>query len=172
MKALLIVDVQNDFCPGGALAVPEGDRVIPVINRVMDGFPLVVASQDWHPRATAHFDKWPPHCVAGTPGAALHPGLRRERIAHLFRKGTGDRDDGYSAFEATNTDLEKFLKERGVDEIEVAGLAAEYCVCASALDAVRRGFRVRVIANAIAAVADAEPALRTMREAGVELVER
>jgi len=171
MKALLIVDVQNDFCPGGALAVPEGDKVVPVINRVIDDFALVVASQDWHPPATAHFRKWPPHCVAGSPGAELHPGLRRDRIAQVFRKGTGDLDDGYSAFEATNADLGKFLKDLNVDELFVAGLATDYCVRASALDAVRKGFRVRVLTNAIAAVADPAPALREMREAGVSLVE-
>jgi len=171
MKALLIVDVQIDFCPGGALAVPQGDKVVPVINRLMDSYPLVIASQDWHPAESAHFKRWPPHCVAGTPGAELHPSLRRDRLEQIFKKGTGALDDGYSAFEATNADLDKFLRDRGVDELDVAGLATDYCVRASALDAVRNGFRVRVIANAIAAVADADPALREMREAGADLVE-
>jgi nicotinamidase/pyrazinamidase len=170
MKALLIVDVQNDFCPGGALAVAGGDKVVPVINRVMDDYPLVIASQDWHPPASAHFAKWPPHCIAGTPGAELHPGLRRE-IAQVFKKGTGERDDGYSAFEATNADLEKFLKTRGVEELDIVGLATDFCVRASALDAARKGFRVRVLTNATAAVGDPEPALREMREAGIELVQ-
>jgi nicotinamidase/pyrazinamidase len=171
MRALLIVDVQNDFCPGGALAVPQGDRVVPVINRVMDGYPLVIASQDWHPEQTAHFKKWPPHCVAGTPGAELHPTLRRDRLGEIFKKGTGTLDDGYSAFEATNLDLEGFLKERGVDQLDVSGLATDYCVRASALDAARKGFRVRVLTKAIAAVADGGPALREMLQAGISLIE-
>jgi nicotinamidase/pyrazinamidase len=171
MKALLIVDVQNDFCPGGALAVPGGDKVVPVINRLLDDYPLVIASQDWHPAITAHFQNWPPHCVADSKGAELHPGLRRDRIAHLFKKGTGEQDHGYSAFEATNANLENFLKERGVDELDIVGLATDYCVRASAIDAARKGFRTRVITNAVAAVGDAEPSLREMREAGVEIVE-
>ena len=170
MKALLVVDVQNDFCPGGALAVSEGNKVVPVINRLMDDFPIVVASQDWHPPETQHFEKWPPHCIRETEGAALHPDLRRELISRVFQKGTGDRDDGYSAFEATNADLHQFLKENEVDELYIAGLATDFCVCSSALDAVRAGFRVRVIENAIAAVGDPKPAMHEMMEAGIEFV--
>lgn len=170
MKALLIVDLQNDFCSGGALAVPGGDKIVPVINRLMDDYQLVIASQDWHPRSTAHFAKWSPHCVAGTSGAELHPELRRDRIAQFFKKGTGERDDGYSAFEATNANLAEFLTDRGVDELDIVGLATDFCVRASALDAQRKGFRVRVLTNAVAAVGDPEPALREMHDAGIELI--
>jgi nicotinamidase/pyrazinamidase len=171
VKALLIVDVQNDFCPGGALAVPGGDEIIPVINRLMDDYPLIIATQDWHPAGSAHFKKWPPHCVAATPGAELHPALHRERIAKIFKKGTGQDEDGYSAFGATDDDLEYFLKDRLVDELDIAGLATNFCVLASALDAALKGFRVRVVTNAVAAVGDPGPALLKMRQAGIGLVE-
>ena len=170
MKALLVIDVQNDFCPGGALPVEEGDRVVPEINRVMDDFPLVVASQDWHPPKTRHFERWPPHCIRETEGAALHPDLRREPISLIVRTGTGELDDGYSAFEATNVNLEQFLKENDVDELYIAGLATDFCVRCSALDAARAGFNVRVIENAIAAIGDPEPAMREMKEAGIKFV--
>src|SRR5579859_2188035 len=135
MKALLIVDVQNDFCPGGTLAVPEGDKVVPVINRLEDAFPLVVASKDWHPKDTVHFQKWPPHCIQNSRGAEFHPGLETAKIQETFLKGTYNRDDGYSAFEATSNDLEKYLREKGVMELYVTGIATDYCVKASALDA-------------------------------------
>jgi nicotinamidase/pyrazinamidase len=171
MKALLIVDVQNDFCPGGALEVHHGDEVVPVINRLVDEYPLVIASQDWHPTETSHFNKWPAHCVAGTQGAQLHPRLRQELIASIFKKGTTSRDDGYSVFEATNANLEEYLKECQVEELDLCGLATDYCVKETALDAARRGFHTRVITNAVAAVGDPAPALERLREAGVELVE-
>lgn len=174
MNALLIVDVQNDFCPGGALPVAEGDRVVPVINRLMTAFDLVVASKDWHPQRTVHFDTWPVHCVHNTPGAAFHPGLDSARIQQVFLKGTGDRDDGYSAYEATNADLAQFLRDRGVEEVFVTGLATDYCVQASALDSVRNGFTTYVVTDAVAAVNvkpdDGERALSAMTEAGVRLV--
>lgn len=175
MKALLVVDVQNDFCPGGTLAVPNGDRVVPVINRLMDKFPLVVASKDWHPHETVHFQKWPVHCVHNTKGAEFHPQLDSAKIKQVFLKGTGNRDDGYSAFEATNLDLAKFLNERGVTELYVTGLATDYCVRASALDAIRLGFKTYVVTDAVAAVnvqpGDDQKALDEMQKAGATLVQ-
>ncbi|MEN3027045.1 MAG: nicotinamidase [Chlorobiota bacterium] len=174
MKALLIVDVQNDFCPGGALAVPEGDAVVPVINRLMDAFPLVVASKDWHPTETTHFQKWPPHCVQGTWGAEFHPRLRADKIDQVLLKGTGTQDDGYSAFEATNVNLAEYLRQRGVTELYITGLATDYCVRASTLDALREGFRTYVVTDAIRAVnvnpGDGEQALQEMQQAGAILI--
>lgn len=174
MRALLIVDVQNDFCPGGALAVPEGDKVVPVINRLMDHFDIIVASKDWHPTLTVHFQKWPPHCVQGTTGAEFHPQLRSGRIQKVFLKGTGNKDDGYSAYEATNEDLAQYLKSKGVTELYVTGLATDYCVRASALDAIEAGFRTFVVTDAVAAVNvhpdDGEKALDEMKRAGIQLV--
>ncbi len=174
MKALLIVDVQNDFCPGGALPVPEGDAVVPVINRLMDSFPLVLASKDWHPRSTVHFQKWPPHCIQGTQGAEFHPQLRTDKIHHVLLKGTSDRDDGYSAFEATNISLADFLREHGVTELYITGLATDYCVRATTLDALREGFRTYVVTDAVRAVnvqpGDGERALQEMKQAGAVLI--
>jgi len=166
MKGLLIVDVQNDFCPGGALAVPAGDKVVPVINTLLNRFDVVVASKDWHPKRTRHFEKWPVHCVHNTAGAEFHPGLKSEKIEQVFLKGRGEEDDGYSAYEATNLDLEQYLREKGVDELYVTGLATDYCVKASTLDGLRRGFIVYVVKDAVAAVnvqpEDGEKALQEM----------
>ena len=174
MKGLLIVDVQNDFCPGGALAVPHGDRVVPVINTLMDRFPVIVASKDWHPYHTGHFDKWPVHCVHNSPGAEFHPDLASARIDQVFLKGTGAKDDGYSAYEATNANLEQYLKDHRVDDLYVVGLATDYCVRQSALDAVARGFKTSVVTDAVAAVdvhpGDGERALKEMQAAGAALV--
>ncbi len=174
MKSLLIVDVQNDFCPGGALAVPEGDKVVSVINRIIDRVDLVVASKDWHPKDSVHFSKWPPHCVQETPGAEFHPQLAATKIDQIVVKGTGGLDDGYSAFEATNLDLEQYLKSKGVDDLYIAGLATDYCVRASALDAAKRGFRTTVVVDGIAAVnvrpGDGDAALEEIQKAGVRLV--
>jgi len=175
MRGLLVVDVQNDFCPGGALAVSNGDKVVPVINGIIDRFDVVVASKDWHPAQTVHFSKWPPHCVQETPGAQFHQELAISKIDQIAIKGTGDRDDGYSAYEATNIDLEQYLKTKGVDELFVAGLATDYCVRATALDAVKKGFKTSVIVDGVAAVnlrpGDGESALEEMRRAGVRFVE-
>lgn len=174
MKALLIVDVQNDFCPGGALGVPEGDKVVPVINRLMPAFSLVVASKDWHPKETVHFKKWPPHCVQETKGADFHPKLDTSKLKKVFLKGTKNKDDGYSAFEATNADLAEFLRKEDVDELYVVGLATDYCVKATALDADRNGFETFVVEDAVAAVnvkpGDGEKALKDMAHAGVTLI--
>ena len=174
MKALLIVDVQNDFCPGGSLAVPEGDKVVAVINELMRRFDVIVASKDWHPPETVHFRNWPTHCVQNTQGAEFHPQLEGSRIPQVFLKGTGDRDDGYSAFEATNVSLEEYLKSKGVTDLYVTGLATDYCVRASVLDAVRRGFLTSVVTDAVAAVDvnpdDGRRALEEMAAAGARLV--
>jgi nicotinamidase/pyrazinamidase len=174
MKALLIVDVQNDFCPGGALAVSHGDKIVPVINGLMDKFHVIVASKDWHPADSVHFKKWPVHCVQNTRGAEFHPLLRTTNIDQVFLKGTKNKDDGYSAFEATSDNLERVLKERKVDELYVSGLATDYCVRASALDAVKKGFRTYVVQDAVEAVNvhpdDGAHALEEMREAGVALI--
>ena len=173
MKALLIVDVQNDFCPGGALAVKDGDAVVPVLNALMPKFPLVIASRDWHPDGTVHYDKWPVHCLHDTPGADYHPALNRKGIHQELFKGTRNQDDGYSAFEATNLDLAWFLKEKGVTELYMGGLATDYCVKASALDAVKNGFKTTVLLDAVRAVdvkpGDGEKALEEMKKAGVNL---
>lgn len=174
-RALLIVDVQNDFCPGGTLAVKDGDKVVPVINGIMDKFDLVISSQDWHPEETVHFRKWPVHCVAGTQGAEFHPGLEADKIDLELLKGTDNKDDGYSAFEATNASLTDFLRGNNIQHLYVCGLATDYCVKASAIDAVTQGFHTYVITDAIAAVnvqpGDDEKSLQEMYQKGCVLME-
>lgn len=175
MKALLVVDVQNDFCAGGTLAVPEGEKVVPVINALLDRFTLRIASKDWHPKDTKHFEKWPVHCVQHTFGAAFHPQLDDEKFHLVVLKGTSGKDDGYSAFEATNTNLEFFLKSREVTDLYICGLATDYCVMASALDALKKGFIVFVITDAIRGVnlvkGDAERAIEEMKHKGIVFVD-
>jgi nicotinamidase/pyrazinamidase len=182
--ALLIVDLQNDFCPGGALGVRGGDRVIPVLNRLAArasalGIP-VYASRDWHPADTKHFaakgGKWPVHCVAGTEGARLHADVQLPPGALIVSKGTSTEDDGYSAFEgsiAGRGSLLADLRARGIDEIVIGGLTTDYCVRATSLDAKRFGLGVTVVSDAIAAVdvnpGDGDRALAEMRAAGVEV---
>ncbi len=170
MKALLIVDVQKDFCPGGSLATAEGDRIIPVINQLMNQFPLVIASKDWHPENSVHFEKWPIHCVRDTEGAQFHDALNDENINVILLKGTENVDDGYSAFEATNVHLKEFLLEKEVDELTVVGLATDYCVKESVLDALAEGFNVTVINDAIDGVnvnsGDTEHAIEEMKSKG------
>ncbi len=172
-KALIIVDVQKDFCPGGALPAPKGNEIIPVINSLMDKFDFVIASKDWHPAQTVHFDKWPVHCVRASSGAGFHPKLNEEKINLVALKGTGNSDDGYSAFEATNADVLHWLKKNKIDTVYVSGLTTEYCVKATALDALRSGLKVYAITDAIAAVeaqiGDGERALKEMQEAGIAL---
>ncbi len=173
-RALMIIDVQNDFCPGGALPVPDGDKVVPVINTLMDRFDLVVATRDWHPEQTAHFEKWPVHCVRNTFGAQFHPDLDTSGIDKIISKGTGNRDDGYSAFETEELDLAAFLRQKGMDELYFTGLATEYCVKASAMDAVRKGFKTFVITDAVRGIdvypGDIDKALKEMEKAGIELI--
>lgn len=184
--ALLVVDVQNDFCPGGALAVSEGDRIIPGVNRMIElfvrrGLP-VLATRDWHPAVTKHFKEyggaWPPHCIQGTKGARFHAKLGLPRGAIILSKGMDPEQDSYSGFQAQNPagrDLESVIRDLGIDEIFLCGLATDYCVRATALDATRRGIRVRVLEDAIKGVdvkpRDSEAAVQEMRAAGVPFVE-
>lgn len=174
-KALLIVDVQNDFCPGGALAVKDGDKVVPVINNIMDKFDVVISSQDWHPLDTVHFEKWPVHCLANQKGSKFHPDLDTAKINLKLLKGTENKDDGYSAFEATNASLANYLNEHNITNLYVCGLATDYCVRASALDALSLGLHTAIITDAIAAVnlqpGDDKKTLDELYEKGAVLVE-
>lgn len=174
MKALFIVDLQNDFCPNGALPTPKGDVIVPVINKLMDKFELILASKDWHPAETIHFEKWPKHCIQGSNGAAFHPDLDSHKITKVFTKGTGNTDDGYSAFEATNENLAAYLKSKNVDELYVTGLTAEYCVKQTTLDAVKKGFKVFVIKDAVEGIyqheGDVEKAFAEMENAGAKII--
>ncbi len=198
MKALILVDLQNDFLPGGALAVPDGDEVIPVANLLQLHFDLVVATQDWHPAghgsfAASHPGKspgeiielggqpqvlWPVHCVQGTAGAELAPDLERAKIDKVFFKGVDSDVDSYSAFfdnaSQRSTGLGEYLREAGVDEVYVMGLATDYCVQYSALDAVELGFATYVIENGCRGVeleaGDCDRAFDAMRQAGVKIV--
>lgn len=174
MNVLLIVDVQKDFCPGGALPAEQGDQVVPVINGLMDRFDLVIASKDWHPAQTVHFEKWPRHCVKNTEGAEFHEDLEVGNIDQVVLKGTGNQDDGYSAFEATNVDLNAYLKINGTENLYISGLTTDYCVEQSALDAARKGFHTIVITDAIQAVninpGDGDKSLKKMKEAGCRLL--
>lgn len=174
--ALLVVDVQNDFCPGGALAVPDGDAVVAVINGLLPRFAHVLATQDFHPPGHSSFAEqggpWPVHCVQGTPGAELHPELDTSGIDEIVRKGTDLDTDGYSGF--AGTDLAERLRDRGVRRVFVTGLATDYCVQATAIEAAGHGFDVVVLTDAIRAVdvdaGDGDRALANMREAGATLV--
>jgi len=175
MEALIIVDVQNDFCPGGALPVPEGDEILDTVGLLAAGVPLVVATRDWHPPDHGSFvdqgGVWPVHCVRDTPGAQLHPDLRA-RIDAIIDKGHARDREGYSGFEGTT--LERLLRERGIDTVHVVGLALDYCVKATALDARAAGFKVVVHSDATRAVnvepGDGERAVAELRAAGVEVV--
>lgn len=168
-----MVDVQNDFSPGGALAVPEGDAVVDPINRLMDDVGFVVATRDWHPPDHGSFQamngRWPTHCVQDTPGAELHSGLRSEAVDLVVDKGTHRMRAGYSAFDGTN--LGQTLREHDVDRVHVAGLALDYCVRATALDASKYGFDVVVHAGATRAIGDANAVLEELRHAGVQVVD-
>jgi nicotinamidase/pyrazinamidase len=175
MDALIIVDVQNDFCPGGALAVPEGDEVVDPINRMAADAELVIATRDWHPRDHSSFaaegGPWPEHCVEDTPGAQLHPDLDRDHIDVVVDKGRDRATEGYSGFEGT--DLASVLRERGVDRVHVVGLALDYCVKNTALDAARQGFDVIVHRDATRAVNvnpdDGDNAVEELESAGVRV---
>ncbi|HYB28142.1 MAG TPA: nicotinamidase [Solirubrobacteraceae bacterium] len=177
MRALIVVDVQNDFCPGGALAVADGDAVVEPVNRLASEASFVVATRDWHPRDHGSFaaqgGPWPEHCVQGTPGAELNPGIDRGRIDVVVDKGQLRDTEGYSGFEGTG--LAELLRSRGVDTVDVAGLALDYCVRATALDAKRAGFDVVVHRGATRAVevepGDAERAVAELRAAGVSVVD-
>jgi nicotinamidase/pyrazinamidase len=175
VEALIIVDVQNDFCSGGALEVPSGDEVVGPINELARQMPLVLATRDWHPPDHASFAEqggpWPVHCVRDTPGAQLHPALEAERIEAIVDVGRAREDEGYSGFE--HSDLEQRLRERDVDTVHVAGLALDYCVKATALDARGAGFDVIVHRDATRPVevrpGDGERAVEELEEAGVRV---
>lgn len=174
MNALLVVDVQNDFCEGGALGAHGNDKVVPVINKIQREFDLVIASKDWHPESSVHFSKWPVHCVKDTHGAAFHPDLNTQKIDKVVLKGTEGEDDGYSAFEATTHNLEALLKEKGVERIYIAGLTTDYCVKNTVLDGLEKGFDVKVVEDAISAVdvnpGDGEQAIREMKNEGAHFI--
>jgi nicotinamidase/pyrazinamidase len=188
--ALVVVDVQNDFAdPGGALAVNGGDSVVPLINDEMraaiEAGGLVVATQDWHPPSTPHFARdggvWPVHCVADSWGAELHPGLALPGDAARVRKGSNG-EDGYSGFTMRDpvtgmeapTELDRMLRDRGITRVVVCGLATDYCVKATALDAVHLGYDTDLLVDGTAAVdlepGDGERALDEMRDAGVKVL--
>ena len=202
MKALVLVDLQHDFMPGGALAVPAGDAVVPIAARLIEAFELVVATQDWHPPEHGSFARshpgrrpgevialgglpqvlWPAHCVQGTRGAELVPEVAAAaasgRVAAVFPKGTDPAIDSYSGLydngHRRSTGLGEFLRGRGVDEVYVLGLATDYCVKFTALDAAAAGFKVRLVADACRAVeltpGDGARAVAEMAAAGVEVV--
>ena len=197
MKALLLIDIQNDFLPGGALAVRAGHEVVSVANRLMSEYQLVIATQDWHPAdhrsfASQHQGKrigevielhglpqvlWPDHCVQGTRGAQFAPELNQRGIHHVVQKGTDRAIDSYSGFfdnaRRKATSLESFLRGRGVDEVHILGLATDYCVKATALDAVSLGFRTVLLTAGCRGVelagGDGQRAIEEMRAAGVEI---
>lgn len=197
MRALILVDLQNDFVPGGALAVPEGDRVVPIANALQKRFELIVATQDWHPRnhgsfAASHSAKkpgdwidlnglpqilWPVHCVQDTPGAAFVPSLDVSRVTKVFQKGTDPAIDSYSGFfdngHRRSTGMGEWLKEQGVADLYVLGLATDYCVKFTALDARQLGFNVTLIEDACRGVnlkpTDSADAIEEMRRTGVKV---
>lgn len=198
MKALVVIDPQNDFCPGGALAVAEGDSIMQPINEMMGAFDLVILTQDWHPQGHSSFASshdgavpfsltdmpygpqvlWPDHCIQGSDGAAFHPALDTMRADVVIRKGSNPAVDSYSAFfendKATATGLAGLLRDRGCEELTMVGLATDYCVAWSALDGVANGFRVEVrlpTCRAIDLDGSLDRSLADMRAAGVTLVE-
>ena len=176
-RALVIVDFQNDFTPGGALAVPDGDAIAGRINELARSgdYDVVIATRDWHPPDHGSFTEqggiWPVHCVAGTEGAQLHPALDAAKVDVIVDKGQSPETDGYSGFEGT--DLESLLRDRGITQVTVVGLATDYCVKNTALDALREGFSVTVDSTAVRGV-DVEPddsarALEAVRAAGASV---
>lgn len=198
MEALLVVDIQNDFLPGGALAVPRGDEVVPVANRLMPAFALVVGTQDWHPADHLSFARqhpgkrigetvpldgieqilWPAHCVQGSMGARFASGLRSHWMHRVFRKGTDVRIDSYGGFfdngHRKATGLHDYFQACGVDSVVIVGLALDVCVKFTALDAAELGYRTRVVEEGVRGVelngGDIDRACSQMREAGVEFV--
>jgi nicotinamidase/pyrazinamidase len=196
MKTLVIIDVQNDFVPGGSLAVPEGDQIVALINKLQEEFDLVIATQDWHPRdhssfAANHpgkneFEKielhgqeqvlWPVHCVQNSKGAEFHPDLKSAKIEAIFRKGISKEIDSYSGFydnaHLKSTGLTGYLKEKGADELYFCGLAAEYCVYFSIIDALKEGFSATLIEDATRAISkeDFEKAKKSILHAGGKII--
>ncbi|HEY0214313.1 MAG TPA: bifunctional nicotinamidase/pyrazinamidase [Paenirhodobacter sp.] len=196
-EALIVIDIQNDFCPGGALAVAEGDTIIPRVNALMQEYPVTVLTQDWHPEEHSSFAAmhdaapyssidmpygpqtlWPVHCVWGTPGAAFHPQLAVDPADLILRKGFRAHVDSYSAFfendHTTPTGLAGYLRERGITDLAFVGLAHDFCVAWSAIDAARLGFNARVREGACRAIdlnGSLAAARTAMRAAGVILAE-
>jgi len=176
--ALIIVDVQKDFCRGGALPVPEGEKIVPVLNRYIEKFSeagaLIVATRDWHPSNHISFKKyggtWPPHCVQETPGADFHPNLKLPKEAKIVSKATSADKEAYSGFDGT--DLERKLKKTGIRRVFVGGLATDYCVKSTVLDALSLGFEAVLLLDAIKGVdvnpGDSERAIREMLEKGAK----
>ncbi|MEM7370361.1 MAG: bifunctional nicotinamidase/pyrazinamidase [Bacteroidota bacterium] len=199
MNCLILVDIQNDFVPGGSLAVKEGDQIIPLVNRLMESFDLILATQDWHPADHKSFAAnhpegqigqqieldglpqvlWPVHCVQESFGAELVAGLHTSHIQHIFHKGTDMDIDSYSGFfdngQRKSTGLGNFLKEKQVEQVYIVGLATDYCVKATALDAQNLGFRTYVIEDACRGVnlqeGDVSKALNEMQQAGISLIQ-
>ena len=199
MEALIVVDIQNDFLPGGALAVNHGDEIIPIVNELMEKFELVVATQDWHPAghgsfASSHKEKkpgdiielnglqqilWPDHCIQGTKGAAFAPGLHTARFNKIIQKGTDPAIDSYSGFfdngKKKDTGLHQYLQSENVDTTYIVGLATDYCVKYTALDSADLGYHTYVIADATRAVnledGDFEKALKEMKEKGIHIIQ-
>jgi nicotinamidase/pyrazinamidase len=184
-KALLIVDVQNDFCPGGALGVPEGDKIIPAINKYIKIFAKkklpIFTTRDWHPAKTKHFKDfggvWPAHCVHNTTGAAFHPKLKLPKAVILLYKGMDPAKDSYSVFQAEDTSGTSFLnllKILRINELYIGGLATDYCVKFSAFDALKNGFKVKLLMDAIKGVNlkpdDSEKAIKEMVRKGAKKI--
>lgn len=196
MKALVIIDMQNDFVPGGSLAVPEGDQIVPIINELQEKFDLVIATQDWHPLDHSSFAEnhsgkkefetiqlhgidqilWPVHCVQNSKGAEFHPGLNSKKIEDIFRKGTNKEIDSYSGFydnaHLKSTGLAGYLKEKGVSSLYFCGLAAEYCVYFSIIDALKEDFEATLLEDATRAISkeDFEKAKRSILHAGGKII--
>jgi nicotinamidase/pyrazinamidase len=198
MNALILVDIQNDFIPGGALPVPEGDQIVPLVNQLQPCFDLIVATQDWHPSDHGSFAAnhpgrkpgelidlnglpqilWPVHCVQGTPGADFAPGLQRNQWDRVFVKGTDPEIDSYSGFfdngQRQSTGLGDYLRQKGAQDVYVAGLATDYCVKFTVLDALKLGFKTHLIEDACRGVnlqsEDVRDAIKAMKAAGAEII--
>jgi len=180
MRALVIIDMQNDFIPGGSLAVPEGDKLVPIINNLQEKFDLIIATQDWHPQDHSSFAEnhsgkkdfeiielggidqilWPVHCVQNSEGAQLHSDLKTQKLEAIFRKGTNKEIDSYSGFydnaHLKSTGLSGYLNEKGISQLYFCGLAAEYCVYFSIIDALKEGFETFLIEDATKAISKTE----------------
>jgi len=196
MKALIIIDMQNDFIPGGSLAVPDGDKIVPIINKLQQKFELVIATQDWHPQDHSSFAEnqpgkkefetvilhgmeqklWPVHCVQNSYGAEFHPKIHSEKIEAIFRKGTNKEIDSYSGFydnaHLKSTGLSGYLKDKGVNTLYFCGLAADYCVYYSIIDALKEGFKAVLLEDATRAISneDFEIAKREIAHAGGKII--
>ena len=196
MNALLIVDIQNDFCPGGALAVPDGDTIIPTVNKLIEQFDVIIQTQDWHPAghssfASSYDDKepfdtieldygtqalWPDHCVQGTKGAEFHPDLNTLKTQVIIRKGFRKAIDSYSTFfendQKTSTGLTGYLKQRGITDLYTVGLATDFCVKWSILDGIDEGFTMYIVEDAVKGIdlnGSIDEAWAEMKKKGVKL---